>query len=43
MSDSFRKHNLILSEVFWYMERSKNVKKKFITVQKNHLPENVLL
>ena len=23
----FRKHGLILSEVFWYMERSKNLEK----------------
>ena len=27
MSDFFRKHGLILSEVLWYMERSKNLEK----------------
>ena len=38
----FRKHGLILSEVFWYMERSKNFEEKyFIAVQKIHLPEKV--
>ena len=35
MSDFFRKHGLILSEVFWYTERSKNLEKEhFITAQK---------
>ena len=35
MSDFFRKHGLILSEVFWYMEWKKNLEKKyFLTVQK---------
>ena len=35
MSDFFRKHGLILSEVFWYMERSKNLDKKYsMTLQK---------
>ena len=29
MSDFFRKHDLILSEVFWYMDRSKSLEKKF--------------
>ena len=29
MSDFFRKHDLILSEVFWYMEKSKNLEKIF--------------
>ena len=30
MSDFFfRKHSLILSEMFWYMERSKNLEKIF--------------
>ena len=28
MSDFFRKHGMILSEVFWYMEKSKNLEKK---------------
>ena len=42
MSDFSRKHGLILSEVFWYMERSKNLEKKcFITMQKDHFPEKV--
>ena len=31
----FRQNGLILSETFLYMERSKNLEKKFITVQKN--------
>ena len=36
MSDFYRKHSLILSEGFWCMEKSKNLKKKhFITVQIN--------
>ena len=38
-----RQNGLILSEVFLYMERSKNQEKKYIiTVQKKfHLPEKV--
>ena len=35
MSDFFRKHGLILSEVIWCMERSKNLENNFITVQSN--------
>ena len=31
----FPKHSLIFSEVFCNMERSKNLEKNFITVQKN--------
>ena len=38
----FRKRGLIFSEVFWYMERSKNFEKEyFLTVQKIHFSERV--
>ena len=33
----FRRQGLILSEVFWYMERSNNLQKRFITVRKRSL------
>ena len=44
MLDFFRKHGLITSEVFRYLERSKNFEKKiFHNCAKNfHLRENVL-
>ena len=42
MSDLFIQNGLILSEVFLYMERSKNFENKYdITVQKNHLSKGV--
>ena len=37
----FRKHGLILSEVFWYMDRSKNLEKKIHNRGKSQLPEKV--
>ena len=37
MSDFFRKLCLILSEVFWYMEKEQESIKKFITVQKKFI------
>ena len=42
MSDFFQKHGLILLEVFWYMETSKNLEKKFHDhTKKIHIPEQV--
>ena len=42
MLDFFRKHGLILSEVFWYMERSNNLEKILHNrAKKVHLLEKV--
>ena len=32
----FRKHGLILSELFWFMERSKNLEKQFHNSEKEN-------
>ena len=37
----FQLNSLILSEVLLYVERSKNLEKDVITMQKIHLPKNV--
>ena len=50
MSDFFEKHGLILSEVFWYMERSKNLKryilhnhaKRLVFLRRFHLRDTFL-
>ena len=42
MSDFFREQGLILSEVFWYVEKSKNLEKIFHKLcKKFHLLEKV--
>ena len=41
MSDFFRKQRLILSEVFWYMEKDKNLEKNIYDREKYHFSERV--